>query len=293
MAIDLHLHSTCSDGTLSPRELVILAKKNGLDTIALTDHDTVEGVPEALKQGIKDNIEVLTGIELSAGYKSLSIHILGYGLNAQNPGLLAELNEIQKSRNIRNQKILQKLQDIGLNVSLKELASYSQTGQTGRPHFARMLVGKGIVSSVDQAFKRYLGLKGKAYVPRKILPVDQAIEYLIKAGGVAVLAHPVTLDPSGRSLPELIENLKKLGLAGVEVYYPNHSPKFRAKLFQLCKKYNLSMTAGSDFHTPSRFGTRLGCINDDQSLPQDIVKNLKERLTAAENHPNCNKESLS
>ena len=281
MAFDLHIHSTYSDGTLTPLEIIQLARESGLKTIALTDHDTTEGIANALDLGEKHKIDVLAGIELSAVFDSHPVHILGYGIDHAAPLLLENLQEIQKARKERNDKIILKLQDIGLDVSLAELDMISKSGQTGRPHIARLLVKKGVVSSTDQAFDRYLGKQGRAYTARKSLPANRAVKMINEAKGIAVLAHPVTLNATFEALTQTILKLREAGLAGMEVYYPSHSFSFRLKLEKLCVEHDLIATGGSDFHGLLHPGSRLGCTDRGQNVSDEIVEKLKARLAAA------------
>ncbi|MEA3546578.1 MAG: PHP domain-containing protein [Thermodesulfobacteriota bacterium] len=285
MSFDLHIHSTYSDGTMTPAEILQLARKYGLRTIALTDHDTTEGIAEALVQGKKQNIEVLTGIELSASFDSHPVHILGYGIDHTDPLLFENLKDIQKARKDRNDKIVARLQSFGLDISLDELDIISKSGQTGRPHIARLLVKKGFVSSTDQAFDRYLGKKGSAYTPRKSLPADQAIKMINMAKGIAVLAHPIIINVPFQSLVRMILKLRTAGLAGIEVFYPSHPPPFRLKLEKLCTEYGLLASGGSDFHGLLHPWSRLGCMIQGQSASDEIVEKLKAHLPAGRKHP--------
>lgn len=276
--IDLHLHSTYSDGTLTPLLLVKEAKKHGLQAISLTDHDTMEGVSEIIAHGITYGVEILPGVELSAHIDSASIHILGYGLRHNDPLLLSRLESIQHARNLRNEKIITRLNDLGIDITKEDVDTLSQTGQTGRPHFAQILISKGVIHSFDEAFDRYLGQNGIAYVPRKILPAADAIRYIKEAGGIAVLAHPLTIDQSITCIPELVETLKGFGLGGIEVYYPSHSKAARKTLFELSRVFDLVATGGSDYHGHSQTGNGMGKTGKNQRLPYEIFEKLKSRL---------------
>lgn len=276
--IDLHLHSTYSDGTLTPLLLVKEAKKRGLQAISLTDHDTTEGVEEIIDHGEAYGVEILPGVELSAHIDNSSVHILGYGLKYNDRALLSRLDTIQQARDRRNQKIIHRLNDLGIKITKEDVETVSQTGQTGRPHFAQALIAKGIVNSFDEAFVRYLGQEGIAYVPRKILPVADAIRCINEAGGIAVLAHPVTIDRTMASIPGVVETLKGLGLGGIEVYYPTHSKTVRKTLLELNRKFDLIATGGSDFHGHTKTENGMGKIGKSQRLPYEILEKLKSRL---------------
>ncbi len=276
---DLHIHSSCSDGELTPTEIVELARKSRLETISLTDHDTVEGLAEAFAEAKRKNINLISGIELSASMNSRSVHILGYGLNFRDANLLRELGDIQEARKTRNRKIIIKLQGLGIDIKEEDLYQYSRSGQTGRPHFAHLLIDRRIVRTAQEAFDRYLGFDGVAYSPRRTLGADKAITIIRQAGGAAALAHPFTLALPPPDLEALVGELVNYGLAGIEVYYPQHSLNFQEELKRVCLKFNLLETGGSDFHSAKRSGTRLGACHCSRNVPTEIIEKLKEYLT--------------
>lgn len=278
--IDLHIHSTYSDGTLTPLLLVQEAKKMGLRAISLTDHDTTEGVEEIISHGNAYGVEILPGVELSAHIDASSVHILGYGLHYNDPALLARLATIQEARHTRNQKIINRLNDLGIKITKEDVHKFSKTGQTGRPHFAQFLIEKKVAHSFDDAFDIYLGQKGSAYVPRKILFAADAIRYINEAGGLSVLAHPATVDYTMSSISGLVETLKNFGLSGVEVYYPTHSKKVRKTLLEISRKYDLIATGGSDFHGHRSAEKTLGSTGKNQRLPYEVLEKIKNRLSA-------------
>lgn len=256
--IDLHVHSTYSDGTLSPAALVELAKRTGLRAIAITDHDTAAGVAEAVAQGTRTGMEVVPGIEISSWYTSVPLHILGYWFRPGDALLQQRLHLLQDGRQTRNDRILEKLNRLGIEVSAAELQAYSDGGQIGRPHIAQMLVDKGIVRSAEEAFVRFLRRGAAAYADRFKYYAGEAINMIKEAGGIAVLAHPVLLDASLASIPALLKGLQRQGLDGVEVYYPTHSKKAVKTLTSLAEKLGLLATGGSDFHGNARSRTPLG-----------------------------------
>jgi hypothetical protein len=269
--IDLHIHSTYSDGVLKPAELVDLAESQGLSAIALTDHDTADGTDEAVERGLEKGIEVITGIEISSWHGDTSMHILGYRFRHDDAQFDSSLKLLQQGRETRNARIIENLNNLGIKVELKELLHYSEYGQTGRPHIARLLVDKGVTKTVDLAFKYYLGRGAAAYAERFRFSARDAIAMIGQAGGIAVLAHPSSLDPSLRSIPSLLKDLSTAGLAGVEVYYPSHSPKAVKALMKTAKDLGLLMTGGSDFHDPDRFGYKFNEWLDKTHIPYDLV----------------------
>jgi hypothetical protein len=276
--IDLHLHSSFSDGTMTPAELVREAAKKCIRGIAITDHDTIEGIDEALAESKKNGVEILAGVEISAYLDDMPMHLLGYGFRHKDPVLHDKLEKIQEARDERNAGILAKLNALGIQVTKEDLKIYSRTGQTGRPHIASLLIKKKVVSSMDEAFSRYLRKGGLAYTERKRLAAADAIAMINAAGGVAVLAHPLTLDQTMATLPAVLIRLKEMRLEGVEAYYPIYSVAVRQKLVALCQQMELLATGGSDFHGSTRNGTRLGGNNKSQRVPYELLTALKKRL---------------
>jgi len=259
--IDLHIHSTFSDGVLKPAEVVDLAALQGLAAIAITDHDTAAGTGEAVERGRVKGIEVVTGIEVSSWHGDTSMHILGYCFNHRDRQFNRRLQLLQDGRETRNVRIIENLKRLGIKVDLGELLRYSEYGQTGRPHIARLLVDKGVTKTVDLAFKHYLGRGKAAYAERFRFSTRDAIAMIRDAGGIAVLAHPASLDPTLRSIPSLLNGLIKEGLAGIEVYYPSHSPKAVKALLKMASDSDLLITGGSDFHGGMLSGS-LGKVSD-------------------------------
>ncbi|TKB27633.1 PHP domain-containing protein [Desulfopila sp. IMCC35006] len=276
MSIDLHIHSTTSDGTMSPVELVHYAHKKGLSAIAITDHDTIDGVDQALAAGQNIGLEVVAGIELSVKYSNHNVHILGYLFDYRQREFHIALEQLQVGRIARNKEIIVKLNRLGLALQLHELEESAGSGQTGRPHIARLMVEKGFVQSMDEAFEKYLGQGGLAYTSRFVYEAKEAISFIQKAGGVAVLAHPLQLDKSVDNLDYAVQQLRDMGLDGIEVYYPNHSRSFRKRLIALAEKYSLLMTGGSDFHGSIRPGTTLAG-GKNVSVPAKLLVDMKQR----------------
>jgi 3',5'-nucleoside bisphosphate phosphatase len=277
--IDLHLHSTASDGTFPAVEIIKSAMEAGLSAIAITDHDTLSGVKEALAAGIPPSLKFLTGVEISsdppASFQlSDSMHLLGYGIRVDDPALNFELLTLQKARANRNPKIVEILNQLGLTVSYETLMT-SCEGQLSRPHIARHLVERGYAASIDDAFDRYLGKGKPAYVEKYRLDWKRAIEVIRGAGGVAVLAHPYLLNFVGEDrLEEMIITLKSAGLGGIEVYYSEHTPEQTERYKSLAMRHGLKMTGGSDFHGGINPNIRMGVGNGDLFIPYSLYEDL-------------------
>ena len=270
MSIDLHIHSTMSDGTMSPSEIVDLAHKKGLSCIALTDHDTVAGYQEAKECGRVVGLDVISGIELSVAYDGYNLHLLGYLFDCENENLLASLVKLQGARDKRNSEILHRLELQGINIALEELQKVSGLGQTGRPHIAQILLKNRVVRSMDEAFGKYLGRNGSAYVSRFVYDIKSAVEIIHQAGGLAVIAHPYDLLKDDMEVGEILMQFKELGVDGVEAYYPTHSRKFRKQLIALAERYGFLITGGSDYHGSIRRGTTLAG-GKGVSVPEELV----------------------
>jgi predicted metal-dependent phosphoesterase TrpH len=278
MCIDLHLHSHYSDGTMSPAALVEMAADARLTGIALTDHDTVEGIDEFLEAASRKNLVAVPGLEISSTFREYSLHILGYGINHRDSELAARLTGLQQGRESRNRKIIAKLQKIGLDIHNEELATLSECGQTGRPHIARLLARKGIVATPDEAFRLYLRREAPAWAGRPIYEAEECIAMIHQAGGVAVLAHPGQISPHPFSMSLLLKELVRLGLDGIEAYYPGYSPAVRKGLKNLAARHKLVITGGSDYHGENKpYGGMAG--KKHRFCPPDILLDgLKEKI---------------
>ena len=275
--IDLHTHSTASDGSYSPAEVVRLAKEGGLAAVALTDHDTVDGLPEAVAAGERFGVEVIPGVEISAQYPGGTMHIVGLLVDYHN-GLLDErLAVLKQARIDRNPKIIAKLNALGINITLERVQEISGGGQVGRPHIARAMMESGYVSRPQQAFDVYLKNGGLAYVQKYRFPPQEALEMIREAGGVPVLAHPFTLGlGSAAALKDLLRDLQAMGLAGIEVFYSDHTPEQEALYFKLAQELGLLVTGGSDFHGENKPNVTLGNIRSKNRLTYDLVTAMKE-----------------
>lgn len=253
------------------------ARKKGVSALSITDHDTMAAYPEAFLLGQAQQVEVLSGVEITAHHQGTSLHILGFGLDSHSVSLTAGLHCIQQARQLRNQQIVEKLNGFKLAVSMDDLPK-GGNGQTGRPHIAQVLVRKGIVRTEQEAFAKFLRKDGAAYVQRQLLPVRQAIDMIMAAGGVAVLAHPGSLKMLEADLKKLIHELLADGLAGVEVYHPMNSEKMLQFLLKLCHASGLLVTGGSDFHGRSGDKAPLGEAGGRRRVPGHLLTTLKTRL---------------
>ncbi|HEX2032913.1 MAG TPA: PHP domain-containing protein [Chloroflexota bacterium] len=276
-AVDLHLHTTASDGTLTPAQLVALARQRGVRVIAVTDHDSTEGVDAALEAARGREVEVVPGVEINTDVPEGELHILGYFLDHHDAGFQARLGRQRASRLDRGQGMVQRLRDLGLDVSwerVQQIAGAGEGGAVGRPHIARALVERGYVASVREAFDRYIGNDGPAYVPRaKVLPQD-AVALILQAGGLPVLAHPADIP----ELETFVSALVEAGLVGLECYYGRYTPELVAGLVAAARRHGLVPTGGSDFHG-------LDVIPDfdlgTTPVPLEVVTELKARRLAA------------
>jgi predicted metal-dependent phosphoesterase TrpH len=274
--IDLHTHSTASDGSYRPADVVRLAKDAGLKAMALTDHDTTDGLAEALAAGAALGVEVIPGVEISTRHVGDSMHILGYFLDFHSSKLAERLAVLKQARKDRNPKIIAKLNALGIPITMEQVEQASGGGQVGRPHIARVLLASGYVRSMQQAFDIYLKNGGKAYVAKYRFPPAEALGMIREAGGVPVLAHPVTLGlGSADALRELLRNLQALGLAGIETFYADHSPEQEAMYLKLAQELGLLVTGGSDFHGDNKPDVTLGNIRSRNRLTYDLVTALK------------------
>lgn len=274
--VDLHIHTTASDGVMRPSEIVRYAKLKGLQAIAITDHDTIEGLEEGLKEGERLNFEVIPGVEISAEYPNGSMHLLGYFIDIHHPLLNEKLKYLQEVRAERNPKIAEKLNHLGLKVTFEEVLKASGGGQVGRPHFAQVLIEKGYVKNFQEAFDRFLKKGAPAYVEKMRYSPREALHFIQEAKGVCVLAHPKTLGIQGiTQLEELISNLIEMGLKGLEVYYPEHSHSEVAQYKALAERYGLLITGGTDYHGIEGNELEIGVGRGDMRLPYSMVEGLK------------------
>ena len=277
--IDLHCHSTASDGTLSPTDVVKLAKDSGLSALSLTDHDTIAGIGEAASVAGSLGIDFLPGIELSCLYpRPGTMHLLGCGIDPTSTALATLTRILIEGRNRRNEQMIEKLRNSGIPITLKEVEDIAGGDVVGRPHMAKALVDKNIVSNTAEAFRVYLGSTGSAWVDKEQLTPRQAIEMVHDSGGLAVLAHPSQLRKTNDAqLRASIKDLVDMGLDGLEVIHSDHRESFIDKLMEIAKKYNLCMTGGSDFHGGNKPYIKLG-LAGRRRIPREYFDRLADRL---------------
>ncbi len=262
---DLHVHTTASDGTVKPSEIVKKAIEGGLKAVAITDHDTIDGIEEAYNEALKyKHFTLVPGIEISTTFEGQEVHVLGYFIDYNDANLIKKLQELKQQREIRGKKIIQKLEKMGIYISMEKLKNIVGNGTIGRPHIAQALVNSGYSKDVQMAFDKYLIKGSPAYVPRQKLLPSEAIDLIKKAKGITVLAHPIFLKDK-----EQILRVLNFGFDGIEVEYPNHSNEFRGWLNKVAKKLGLIGTGGSDFHGEIK-AVELG----DSTVEFKVVKKL-------------------
>jgi len=289
--IDLHTHSTRSDGTLTPAELIRYAAQKGLAAIALTDHDTIDGIEEAVQAARSlssqdpDALvpEVIPGVELSTEYRGKDIHIVGLFIDWQNREFADRLRGFADARIYRNRKMCSLLTENGCPVSYEDLeAAFPDTVIT-RAHFAQYLLDKGMISSIDEAFKKLIGDDCPCFVPREKITPHDAVRFLLSFGGVPILAHPLQYKLSGAELDVLVASLTELGLDGIEVYYSTHRQADTAYLSRIAEKYGLLLSGGSDFHGTRKQNLDLGTGYGHLYVPDSILPPIRERALTRRN----------
>ncbi|MDY0374681.1 MAG: ribonuclease III [Desulfobacterium sp.] len=284
--IDLHIHSTASDGTLSPMEIVKTAVDSAINAIAITDHDTIDGVRELIESGIPPCLELVTGLEISAtpppGFEiNDSLHILGYGISIYDQNLNQTLERLKQVRADRNPEIIRRLNRLGFKITLEEVEEICGPGQTGRPHIARAMVNRGFVESFDQAFDLFLGTGKPAYVDKERLTSQEAITLILEAGGVPVLAHPGLIElGANSSIKPLVTALMDMGLLGIEVYHTDHSEEQTDYFATLAFQKGLIITGGSDFHGDLKQGTVMGRGEGDLYVDDELYRILVRKIEA-------------
>ncbi len=269
--LDLHTHSDKSDGTLSPAELIKKAAGTGLRAIALTDHDTVAGLDEAAFEAASQNIIFIPGIELSVEFPYGEMHMLGLGLKTWNGDINDRLTEIIENRNKRNRIIINRIRSAGIDITYKEVEALTQ-GTIGRPHIAEMLVKKGAAYSIHDAFQNYLGTGKPFYEPRVLFTPEKALELINAAGGISVIAHPLSMRHSLDSISEKLVQWKEMGIKGIETYQPGATAAKCRKLEKMSRKMGFIITGGSDFHGRNKPERVLGRAAGGKKIPSELLE---------------------
>ena len=270
--VDLHTHSDRSDGKLGPQQLIDLAGRLGLKALSITDHDSLEGYDLALPYAQPAGVELVCGIELSTKLRNRSIHILGYFLQ-QPPGetFRGHLSCLQKARRERNGRLTERLRELGLSIRLEDAEKLGRS-QTGRPHFAQLLVNRGYVSSIREAFELYLDESAPGYVERRDPSLDNVLRWIREAGGISSWAHPArAIREAERSAQDLFQGLRAKGLNAIEVYHGDHTPEEMAQFRSAAETLGLGITGGSDFHGAEKGRAQLGALN----LPSSLLEALR------------------
>lgn len=271
--IDLHTHSTMSDGSMTPEELVNHAKVNGLYALSLTDHDSVEGVERAIAEGEKVGLMIVPGVEMSAQFKT-ETHILGYGIDINDSGFLCAMEEVRKARLERNMITAENLRAMGFDVSYNEALKFAPNGVLGRAHYARLMVEKGYVKSVKEAFDKYLSSGKDGYCSLQRYSPEECIQIINNAGGKAFLAHLHLIKLSDTELEEYVIRLKKAGLSGIEGYYTEYDEKMQSKYIALAKKHKLLISGGTDFHGEMKPQISIGKGYGNMEIPYSLLENM-------------------
>ncbi len=275
--VDLHVHSDKSDGSFSPSQLVDLAAAKGLCAFALTDHDTTAGIKEAVAAGIRQNIEVIPGIEFSTEYLGKDIHIVGLFIDEDAPAFLAHLDSFVHARIERNREMCERLSKDGIDISYEKLLEAFPGSVITRGHYSRYLFEHGYVQSLPEAFARYLGDHTKYFVPRKKISPSAAVELILSVKGIPVLAHPTLYRLGGDGLRKLLCILKEAGLVGMEAVYSTYSAGEEMEMRQLASRFGLLVSGGSDFHGKSKPGLEMGTGYGKLFIPESVLTALKEK----------------
>ena len=273
--VDLHTHSTASDGTFTPSELILAGEETGLRALALTDHDTMAGIEEARAEAVGKKLEFVDGVEISSEYQGTELHIVGLWVYDNRQPLAAALDEVRNARLGRNSKIIAKLNELGLEITEQEVKAVAGT-TIGRPHIAKVLMDRGHVNSIQEAFDRYIGDSGVANVPKKRIDFSKTLDLVAACKGISVLAHPGLIKKDWAEVEKIIRTLKDNGLDAMEVQYSAHDPNTTDRLRGICNRFDLLESGGSDFHGSIKPGIKLGFGKGNLRVGQEIYLKLKE-----------------
>jgi hypothetical protein len=276
--LDLHLHTTHSDGSYTPTEVVAMARRAAVTAVAITDHDIMSGLAEAITAGQQCGIEVIPGVEISSLAGDSELHILGYFLDGRDPALNERLKILRDSRHRRNPLIIERLQLLGIDITYDEVRALAGTDSIGRPHIARVLMDKGVVVSAKEAFDRFLSEGKPAYVPRNLPSPAEAIRWIKAARGLAVLAHPTWIKMEEQPLLALVRQLKTDGLDGVEAYYSTHTARQTRAYLHLAQQLGLLVTGGSDFHGLTKPDIAVGIGKGALHIPTSLLPKMKDAV---------------
>jgi predicted metal-dependent phosphoesterase TrpH len=282
MQIDLHVHSNCSDGTLSPTELVAAAKECKLAAFALTDHDNTDGLAEAFAAASTADIELIPGIEFSTEYLGKDVHIVGLDFDWTNPAFQEQIDYYRGERLRRNQKMIDRMAADGIDISYEKMTdAFGETVWT-RAHFARYLVDHGCVPDIQSAFLTHIGDDCKYFIPREKVHPEEVVKLIRRFGGIPILAHPFQYQFSDEELRTLLQKLKEVGLIGMEVYYSTYTPQQMDTLQHLAEEFALAPSGGSDFHGANKPTISLGSGTDNLQIPYSVLENLRQKLQEEE-----------
>ncbi|MDC7219739.1 MAG: PHP domain-containing protein [Spirochaetales bacterium] len=269
--IDLHTHTTCSDGSLTPSELVNRAVKIGLNALAITDHDNTDGIDEAIKAAEGKDLRIVPGIEIEIDFKPGEFHLLGLGLKDWKGSLEQAMVNVKNKRHERNLRIIDMMKEEGWDITLEDVSLHAGSNLIARPHFAAAMVEKKIVRNTRLAFDKYLAAGRPFYTRKEALSLEEAVKLILDAGGVPVIAHPLSLFLSWGKLPGKLEEFKEQGVQGLEAWHPSVNKRKAERLINLAEELDFLVTGGSDFHGDLRKDRKLGHSSDGRTIPDEYL----------------------
>ena len=275
--IDLHVHTTASDGTFTPSDVILLAKKAGLAAMAITDHDTVNGIDEAVKKAKEQNFELVPGIEFSVG-DTENVHIIGLYIDHKNKDLVHIVDVMKKNRIERNQMLISNITKEGFDISYEKVCESMNTNNVGRLHIAHYMQKKGITNDYRKVFKKYLIPGAKTYIPMKNISEEEGIHAILKSGGIPILAHINYLKQNDDETEKTVKRLIDYGLMGIEVFYSGYDNRTEKLAHRISEKYNLVKSGGTDFHGTRRPGVYLGTGRGNLCVPYEFLIDIKKKL---------------